>query len=244
MAGENGNADVGKKAKLFKTIKEYVVSFLLAVLIALTIRRFVIEPFKIPSGSMIPTLLVGDFIFVNKFKYGFQVPFMTKRFVKFGDPKRGEVVVFVYPIDKKKDFIKRVVGVAGDYIEYKDRSIFINGNPVGKTENGTYEFSSTRGMHESAYLFTENLDSHKHSILLNGLANDDQKFEYLPMKVPEGYIFVMGDNRDNSLDSRSWGLVPLDNIKGKALFIWFSIDKAYDKIYDIVRWNRLFTAIK
>ena len=235
----------GKREKIFKTIKEYVISFLLAVIIALTIRHFVIEPFKIPSGSMIPTLLVGDFIFVNKFKYGFQVPFMAKRFVKFSDPKKGEVVVFIYPKDKKKDFIKRVVGEAGDYIEYKERTIYINGKPIDKVEKGTFTFNATQGGEkEEGDLFTEDLNNHKHFVLYTDHSQTEPRFEYLPVKVPEGYIFVMGDNRDNSLDSRSWGFVPLDNLKGEALFIWFSIDKFYDKIYRIVRWERLFTAIK
>ena len=245
MTENRVKADAGKKAKLFKTIKEYVVSFLLAVLIALTIRHFVVEPFKIPSGSMIPTLLVGDFIFVNKFKYGFQVPFKAKRFIKFKDPKKGEVVVFIYPQDPKKDFIKRVVGVPGDFLDFKNRTIYVNGKPVEKADDGPYSFKSTQsGTEEKGELFIEDLNNHKHKVLYTDSTNGDAKYEFLPTQVPEGYFFVMGDNRDNSLDSRSWGFVPFDNLKGEALFIWFSIDKFYDEFYQIIRWNRLFTPIK
>jgi signal peptidase I len=194
---------------------------------------------------MIPTLLVGDFIFVNKFKYGFQVPFKAKRFVKFRDPERGEVVVFIYPEDPKKDFIKRVVGVAGDEIDVKGRTLYVNGQPVSKVDDGTYLFKSTQGgVPEEGELYTEDLNNHKHFVLYTDRYGARQKFEYIPCKVPEGAIFVMGDNRDNSLDSRSWGFVPLDNLKGKAMFIWFSVDKFYDKIYNLVRWKRLFSIIR
>jgi len=241
---ENGKEGLGKKEKVLRTIKEYVISLFLAILIALTIRHFVIEPFKIPSESMIPTLLVGDFIFVNKFKYGFQVPFVTKRFIKFKDPKKGEVVVFIFPGDKKKDFIKRVAGVAGDKLDFKDRTIYVNGVPVKTFKNGTYTFKShNTGALAAGELYTETLGEKKHPVLYTDIM-PPEKYDFIPSTVPKDHIFVMGDNRDNSHDSRSWGFVPLDNIKGEALIVWFSMDKLCDKFYQFVRWNRLFKAIK
>lgn len=242
---DSGDRPVSKRERVLKTIREYLVSFLLAVFIALTIRHFVIEPFKIPSASMVPTLLVGDFIFVNKFKYGFQIPFKAKRFVKFKDPKRGEVIVFIYPKDEKKDFIKRVIGVEGDKINMKGNVVYVNGEPVGMIRKGTYTFKSrTGGFLEKGDLFEEKIGKRKHKVLYTDVGEPNPDFEFLPTTVPKGHVFVMGDNRDNSLDSRAWGFVPLDNLKGEALFIWFSLDKHYDKIFNIVRWNRLFTGIK
>lgn len=209
-------------------VKKVVILLAVISVLLLTIEHYVIEQFIMTSNSMIPTLLVDDIFFVNKFKYGLHLPFMTKRFIKFQDPKRGEVVVFVYPKDNKKDIIKRVVGVAGDYIEFKDRTLFINGQAVEKTKNGTYNFNSAQsGSKEVGDLFIENLDNHKYFVLYSNHSESKTKFDYLPIKVPEGFIFVMGDNRDNSLDSRSWGLVPLDNLKGEALFILFPIDKFF-----------------
>lgn len=183
-----------KKKSVFR---EYVEAAIIAVILALFIRTFVIQAFKIPSGSMIPTLLVGDHILVNKFIYGIKIPFINKTLIPIGSPHRDDVIVFIYPVDKSKDFIKRVIGLPGDELKMLGKKIYINGIPYGDNY-GQYD--------DSRPVFRET------PFLRQGQ----------PVSVPDGHLFVMGDNRDNSHDSRFWGFVPIESVKGKALIIYWS----------------------
>ncbi len=204
-------------------VREYSESFGYAILAALFLRAFVFEAFVIPSGSMIPTLEINDKIFVNKYIYGLRVPFTFIKFFEWNTPKRGEVIVFIYPRDHSKDYIKRVVGLPGDIIEIKNDQLHINGEPVEKAEvAGDCEFWDVRGEDswesKKCRAYTENIGGHSHRIYQ---ASEHQR-DFGPRKVEPGHVFAMGDNRDNSSDSRDWGFVPMENIKGRAMFIWFA----------------------
>jgi len=183
--------ETGEGHKKKSLLREYVEAALIAVFLALFIRTFVIQAYKIPSGSMEPTLLVGDHILVNKFIYGIKIPFISKTLIPIGKPKRGDIIVFKYPLDKRKDYIKRVIGLPGDEIRIMDKKIFINGE-LFDGRFGVYDKSSGRD---------DNLG---------------------PIVVPQNGLFVMGDNRDHSYDSRYWGFVPLGLVKGKAIIIYWS----------------------
>ena len=210
------------------TIREYSESIGIAVAIALLLRAFVVEAFQIPSGSMIPTLEVGDHIFVSKFSYGLGIPFTNVKVFEISSPKRGDVIVFKYPLDPSIDYIKRVVGLPGDRIELRQNELFINDRPVPREHVGAYRYSeSGRGFPDEREcdLWNETLDGHRHDEiqeLLRGPQN------YPPHLIPEGNVFVMGDNRDNSSDSRVWGTVRHDLIKGRALIVWWSRGTAED----------------
>jgi signal peptidase I len=212
------------------TVREYAESIGVAVFVALLLRAFVVEAFKIPSGSMIPTLQVGDHIFVNKFIYGLRVPF-TYYFLEHNSaPRRGEVIVFVYPQDESKDFIKRIVGVGGDVLEMRNGVLFVNGREVPRCPLRELEYREVDDMtgNEQAQrgqLYIETMDQGDgHSIQYHVLYNAGmvRGEDWGPERVPPGQVYVMGDNRDNSHDSRRWGGVPLENIKGRAWVIWWS----------------------
>lgn len=205
--------DTGKKKK--HIIREYIESIVIAILMALIIKAFIVQAFKIPSGSMIPTLKIGDHILVNKFIYGTKIPFTDKIIIPIKRPLRGDIVVFKFPEDEKKDFIKRVVGLPGDTVEIRNKRVYINGNPVEE-------------------LFAAHSDS---IIYPSGIQPRDN---FGPVVVPEESYFVMGDNRDFSLDSRYWGFVKLNKIKGKAFVIYWSWD-GEDRW---VRWDRIGMLIK
>jgi signal peptidase I len=272
------------------TGREYAESIIVAVLIALLLRAFVVEAFKIPSGSMIPTMEIGDHIFVNKFIYGVRIPYTTKRFFKWREPKRGEVIVFMNPCEPDKDFIKRVVAVEGDTVEVRCDLLYINGEAVDTHQRvfdddapcsywdlDEYPSGETRWDRKPCSMYIEKHGGFTYSTIHGAErpntdrkreANPDGPYTLLagdrdfpgftaprcenedprPLKeqiaswgeivetksdggvcspqrhyvVPDGHVFVMGDNRDNSSDSRAWGSVPVDNIKGKAMFIWWS----------------------
>ena len=208
------------------TAREYAESIGVAVLIALLLRSFVVEAFRIPSGSMIPTLQVGDHIFVNKFIYGVRVPFTD---IKFGmnlrKPERGEIIVFKYPKDPDKDFIKRIVAVEGDSVEIRDNVPWVNGKPVdhqripGECEYDDKSEDTDHWEHRQCVGFEESLDRRKFEVIYNV---GEGARSWPSQKVPPQSVFVMGDNRDNSHDSRYWGFVPYELIKGKAMIIWWS----------------------
>jgi signal peptidase I len=212
---------------------EYCVSFFPVILFVFVLRSFVVEPFRIPSGSMLPTLENGDLILVNKFQYGIRLPVIDRKIVDVGTPDRGDVVVFRYPVDPSVDYIKRVVGIPGDVIEYRNKTLTINGQPVPRERDGDY-FEPDRAVYVGQY--REQLGQVSHRILLNVNAPQDfmpitrfpdfQSCTYLSdgvrCTVPAGHYFMMGDNRDNSLDSRYWGFVPDRNIVGRAFFIWMN----------------------
>lgn len=198
-----------------------------ALLTVLVIRSVVAEPFRIPSGSMVPTLEIGDYILVNKFSYGVRVPFTHIKVVPIGQPQRGDIIVFEFPEDPSLDYIKRIVGVAGDEIQVKDNVLYVNGERQEKTFQTRYDFVDDNCANESAKEYLENLDGVAHRILNAPMAIPMS--DYGPDVVPPDSVFVMGDNRDNSYDSRRWGPVPMQNIKGRAIVVWLSYDHCAGK---------------
>jgi len=201
---------------------EYARSLFPVLLVVLVFRSFLFEPFKIPSGSMIPTLLVGDFIVVNKFSYGVRLPVINKKIFGKGAPQRGDVVVFRYPKDPGVNFIKRAVGLPGDTITYRDKQLYINGEEVEKQNEGNFKSSDIKCSTPArdAALFTENLGEVEHNLLLH-TSRPSRNGQWV---VPEGHYFMMGDNRDRSNDSRMWGFVPEENLLGRAVGIWLNFD--------------------
>ncbi|MGH8745333.1 MAG: signal peptidase I [Burkholderiales bacterium] len=213
---------------------EYSVSFFPVIVVVFMLRSFVVEPFKIPSGSMIPTLHVGDFILVNKFDYGIRLPVLNRKIIAIGNPQRGDIMVFRYPDDPSLDYIKRVVGLPGDKIEYRNKRLTINGHLVVERQIDDY-LSKERMQFYRRYV--EDLGGVKHEILIDQNAPDyvpqlrtfpfskncNYNSDSLVCTVPPGNYFMMGDNRDNSSDSRVWGFVPDANIIGKAFFIWLNL---------------------
>jgi signal peptidase I len=199
-------------------IREYVEAIVVAVLLALFVRTFVVQAFKIPSGSMLPTLQIGDHLLVNKFSYGVKLPLIGATVFSRPGPVRGDVVVFRFPRDRSLDYIKRVVAIAGDSIEIKDKQVFLNGKPV---ENPHAHFTSLDIMR----------------------AAGGPRDNFGPVTVPEGKIFVMGDNRDNSYDSRFWGFVDIQDVRGKAMIIYWSWDVEQSLLsfqrFATIRWNRI-----
>ena len=198
----------------------------LQIVIALLLRSFVMEAFKIPSGSMIPTLAIGDQIFVNKFIYGVRIPFTTTRLINFAPPQRGDVIVFICPVEPHEDYIKRVIGVAGDEIMVRDGMIFLNGEAVARRPLGPvthWDRDSTGEVWRTfaANAFAENLGEHHYTVLQDADFNR-HAVDFPTYVVPAGHVLMMGDNRDHSYDSRSWGPVPIENILGKSMFVWWS----------------------
>jgi signal peptidase I len=203
-------------------IIEYSRSLFPVLLIVLLFRSFLFEPFKIPSGSMIPTLLIGDFILVNKYAYGLRLPVLNSKFLDVGEPRRGDVVVFRYPVDPGINFIKRLVGLPGDTIVYRDKKLFINGEPVTLESQGPYSSNQVKCTtpRPDAERYIERLGDVEHDVLLHhGSGSRDGQWT-----VPEGHYFMMGDNRDRSNDGREWGFVPEENLMGRAVGIWLNFD--------------------
>jgi signal peptidase I len=210
---------------------EYCKSFFPVILSVLLLRSFVVEPFRIPSGSMMPTLLVGDFILVNKYAYGIRLPVLNTKIIDIGEPQRGDVVVFRYPRDPSVDYIKRVVGVPGDHIGYYNKVLHINGKPVKETPEGVYVGKGSGVSMSGAEELVEQLGDVRHEIL-EMPHTPSMEGEYV---VKANEYFVMGDNRDNSNDSRYWGPVPEKNLVGKAFRIWMNWDAANGGI----AWDRI-----
>ncbi|MCC7080182.1 MAG: signal peptidase I [Burkholderiales bacterium] len=218
---------------------EYPVSFFPVILIVFLLRSFLVEPFKIPSGSMLPTLLIGDFILVNKYTYGIRLPVVNVKVLEVSQPQRGDVMVFRFPRNTSVDYIKRVIGVPGDVVEYKDKYLRVNGKPVPTRPDGAF-YDIEPGLHMvQTQRFHETLGSHTYYTRhRNGQPpinlSDVERFPYrdncvyndqgFTCKVPVGHYFMMGDNRDSSSDSRYWGFVPDRNIVGKAFMIWWNFD--------------------
>jgi signal peptidase I len=198
--------DAPPATKPKSTFREYAEALFVALALALVIRTFLVQAFKIPSGSMLPTLQIGDHILVNKILYGLRVPIVGTRYFAYFHPQRQDIVVFVFPEDRDKDFIKRVIGIPGDVVEVRHKRVYINGQPIE--------------------------DSHASYTEGEGPPPRDN---FGPVTVPPGHVFVMGDNRDHSFDSRFWGFVPFEDIKGKAFIIYWS----WDGQDEWVRWSRL-----
>jgi signal peptidase I len=222
--------------------RDLVRALVLCLMAVVLVRSFLFEPFKIPSSSMVPTLRIGDHIFVSKFNFGLSVPYFTKtKFASWGAPRRGEVIVFLFPRDESLHYIKRVVGVPGDKIEFKGKDIFINGKRVLKerVEDPSVIEKVTGSRTISGELYKETLGSSVHYVkYTTGAANDFSRNNQVEV-VPDNKFFVVGDNRDDSYDSRNWGLVPRENIEGKAQMIWLSLDQeqSWGKL-NKVRWER------
>ncbi|MCG8049473.1 MAG: signal peptidase I [Candidatus Thiodiazotropha endolucinida] len=228
-------------------IVEYSRSFFPVIFAVLILRSFLVEPFRIPSGSMMPTLLVGDFILVNKFSYGIRLPVLNKKIVELGDPERGDPVVFRYPKQPWVDYIKRVIAVPGDTVYYRNKTLYVNGEAMPQTPVGRYTGIGSGVRMTGAIMAMEDLDGTEHSLLINPLAPDlptgCRVLSQGPITIPQGQYFVMGDNRDNSNDSRCWGLVPDENLVGKAFGIWMNWDSEIDS-FPPIAWERIGKGIE
>ena len=219
---------IGKQKR--SIIIEYARSFFPIMLLILVIRSFIVEPFRIPSASMLPTLHIGDFILVNKFPYGIRLPVLNYKVFDVGHPKRGDVLVFRFPKNPRINYIKRVIGLPGDKIGYFNKTIFINGNDV-KQNPRIKDGNLLELLKGKSELLFQHLGATGHDILIL----PGRRLVEGEIIVPDGHYFVMGDNRDNSSDSRFWGTVPKENLVGKALFIWMSWDWNLGGIV----WSRL-----
>ncbi len=240
-AGAAAKADAAKMLQV-PIWRELGASFFPVILIVFVVRSFLVEPFRIPSGSMIPTLLVGDFILVNKFAYGVRLPVANVKILPVGDPQRGDVMVFRYPKNQTLDYIKRVIGIPGDTVTYRNKKLTINGEAVPMQEIGAFQYRDTGQETGQLQLvesrqFTETISGHEHATLIEDTQSTlhvmrVEDFEHkgactydaegFTCRVPAGHYFMMGDNRDRSSDSRYWGFVPEDHIVGKAFLIWLN----------------------
>jgi signal peptidase I len=236
------------------TVREYSESIVVAVAIALLLRAFVIEAFQIPSGSMIPTLEIGDHIFVSKFAYGVGIPFTDKKILSLHGPRRGDVIVFKYPLGPETDYIKRVVGLPGDLVEIRRNEIFINGTAMPRELSSSSTCGEGDGPTDRpCELWVERLDGRPHKARHEA---DRAPTDFGPKAVPADNVFVMGDNRDNSNDSRVWGTVPYELIKGRALIVWWSRGPTREEIslshlpawladwFSAIRWRRFFQLVE
>jgi len=209
MIEDKKKEKVKNKEKIKSKVHEYAEAIIIAILIAVVVRTFIVQAYKIPSRSMVPTLLVGDHLLVNKFIYGVKVPFFRKTIIPITDPQRGDIVVFIYPNDRDKDYIKRVIGVSGDMIEIKNKIILLNGK----------QYSDAFGIYSDNITYP---------------ASMQPRDNFGPVTVPPNSLFVMGDNRDESADSRFWGFVDLKDVEGKAFIIYWSWNREENNL----RWQR------
>jgi len=209
--------------------REWLESLIIIALLAIVIRSFIVAPFKIPSSSMIPTLEIGDYLFVLRYPYGFKIP-LTDMQLLSKEVARGDVAVFVYPEDKSKDYIKRIVGIPGDKIVYRDNRLSVNGKLMPLQEQGNRLYYMQGGNTDVSGLFEEDLNGIKHHVLRKSFSIRDGEWE-----VPAGHYFALGDNRNNSRDSRFWGFVPQNYMVGRAAIVWWSWDSSTSS----VRWDRI-----
>ena len=238
LKNAGGSEESVEKMRQEPLAVEYARTFFPVILFVFILRSFLIEPFRIPSGSMLPNLLVGDFILVNKFTYGVRLPVINKKIISINEPLRGDVLVFRFPRQPSVNYIKRIVGLPGDRIGYRNKQLFINDQPVEYKDAEGFVLKKSDGGERQFHQRIETLGDNRHRIILekNEYFTDARDFE-----VPKGQYFVMGDNRDNSNDSRYWGTVPEENLVGKAFLIWFSWDLGMK--LDHILWNRIGNSI-
>ena len=229
--------DTEKHLKKRSFFVEQAISFFPIFLIVLIFRSFIFEPFRIPSSSMMPTLLIGDFILVNKYEYGLRLPVLYNKFIDMNDPKRGDVVVFRYPENPKIPYIKRIIGLPGDKIAYYDKTLYINDILVEQTTSGPYAPYGSGLTMLGSLLISEDLGNIEHEILIDP---DRNSLDFVT-EVPDSSYLVLGDNRDNSKDSRYWGFVPEENLLGRAFLIWMNWDS---ESKEVVNFRRIGKFIK
>lgn len=244
---------MSKKPRRKNIVREYVEAILVALIAALILRILVVQAFRIPTGSMKDTLLVGDFLLVNKFIYGVRTPDRIPlidveiphfRLPGFKDPKQGEIIVFKYPLDEKLDYIKRCIALEGQTVEVRKGEVFVDGKPEGKSEFIKREYDAAEGHYVLYYRITREDGK---SYVIRKYAGVNREFDnYGPVTVPKGHLFAMGDNRDNSADSRVWGFLPEENLVGQALIIYWSWNSRVPlyKIFKKVRWTRIGDIIR
>jgi signal peptidase I len=229
------------KAQIKYIWREWILTLGIALIVAVFFRTTIASPRHIPTGSMIPTIKIGEFIFVNMFKYDWHIPFTRKSMVKRADPARGDIVVFEYPLDPDKDYIKRVIAVPGDTVEVQRNRVILNGVPQPMEilqDKSILEDLRPKYNPDTASLYNETIGGVTHHVMM---LNYRQPTDFGPETVPENTFFVMGDNRDDSQDSRFWGWVPREKLLGKAGFIWFSFDKEH---VPFLRFSRFFTMLR
>jgi len=218
---------------------EYARSFFPVLLLVLLIRSFAFQPYRVPTGSLEPTIMPGDFILVNQYDYGLRLPVWHTKFYKTGEPKVGQIGLFRFPVNPKVTFVKRVIGVPGDHISYINKVLYINGKK--QPQVFIKEASDEEGpFNIKVKLYEETLNGVKHDILVNP---ERPTLDFYNIVVPKGEYFMMGDNRDDSEDSRYWGFVPENDFIGKALFVWFSWNSHTDSITKKIRWDRIGTSL-
>lgn len=214
---------------------EYARSFFPVLLLVLIIRSFIFQPYRVPSSSLVPTILPGDFIAVKQYEYGLRLPVLNTKIVNVSEPKRGQIFLFRYPVNPSVTFVKRVIGVPGDHIEYKNKVLYINGVKAEQKLLEPTHYIDENGVYYTVNRIEENLDGVKHQIFVQPEGGETQDIDVV---VPPGHYFAMGDNRDDSGDSRSWGFVPEENLIGQAFWIFMSWDGNADGL-DKIRWKRI-----
>ena len=218
-----------------KFYRSYLEALAITLIIGVILRLFVIAPYKIPTSTMMPALFSGDYVFVFKLPYGAKIPFLKKA-GEIQKLERGDIVLFSYSRDPDTKFIKRVLGLPGDKIEYKNRELVINGQVLGYELLDPADFSKIKSAQDLDFYSESIKDGSKHTVIYN---KDHKPEELGPIIVPEGEVFLLGDHRDNSDDSRYWGMVPKKNLDGKVFLVWYSVDPETSKI----RWNRVFSSL-
>ncbi len=238
IAREGGQADAAALERIRSPgmLVDYARSFFPIILVVLVLRAFLIEPFRIPSGSMMPTLIAGDFILVNKYSYGIRLPVLNTKVIDLGGPQRGDIAVFRYPEDPSVDYIKRIVGLPGDHLRYEDKILYVNGEKLEQRFLGEYVGVGAGRAMSGASLRAEKIDGVEHEILVQ----HRHKIAEGEFIVPAGYYFAMGDNRDNSNDSRFWGPVADEHLVGRAFMIWMSWDSGRNGVL----WDRIGTRLR
>lgn len=216
-------------------IVEYARSFFPVLLLVLVIRSFLVQPYRVPTSSLAPTVLPGDFIAVKQYAYGLRLPVLNTKILNIGEPQRGQIFLFRYPPNPSVTFVKRVIGIPGDHIEYRNKILYINGKEADQKLLEHTHYVDENGLYYTENLLEEDLDGVKHKIFVQPAGGETQDIDVI---VPPGHYFAMGDNRDNSGDSRTWGFVPEENLIGEAFWIFMSWDSNANG-WDKVRWHRI-----